>query len=335
MSELFLLNDPTIQQTVDSIRKITVQNPILPLVINKGTIYTWTLIGKVFSVISPSYIFYEGDLFFSLWHGFLYPIDFLCVVFGLLWLIFKNKQLGIFFLSMLIISVFPQIFHKNQENFSGHITLFIPFLIIISSYGCIEFILLFRNKIHKRIMLSILALLYCIFFLNFLHTYFFRYPLGFHTEFDIRTLSYYVESARTGKIKMHILTTNPADLFKKYLYYSNSLQKDSIYSIQKKYIDKNYSIDNISFLPCRSTFTDSNEFATTIIDSGCREDSNTIPFINISSLTDGGTRYKIFNDQICNQYSLKSFPFGITLNDFTIETMPVKQFCETFITKFN
>jgi len=335
MNELFLPNDMSIQQTVDSTRKATIQNPLLGVLVNKGTIYIWTLIGKTFAAISPSYLFFEGDLFFSLWHGFLYPIDMIFIVFGLISLVTKKKYTGIFFLLLLAMSLLPQILHKTLDNFSPHITLFIPLLIIISAYGLTECMNLIQKKVFQYAFLLVFFCVYGIFFVNFLHTYFFRSQLEGRTGFDMRVLSHYVLLARTKDSELVVISSSPSDLFRKYLFYTDSLQKNTIHTLQKNTQSKNYSFNNVTFLPCESHVPLSENPFTLVIDSDCKEIANTNPYINISRLNDGGSKYKIYNDKICSQFELKSFPFGITIGDFAVESMPVSQFCQTFITKFN
>jgi len=334
MGDLFLPSDSTIQQTVDQMRKITIDNPVRNVLINKATVYIWTLAGKAFAAFSPTYLFFEGDLFFSLWHGFLYVIDALFICIGFIFLAYKDKRLGLFFALLLFLSIFPQLFHKNQANFSSHTALLIPFLIILSAYGVRQIIGIFSSKNIRRLAGLVFAFLYLGCVVYFLHTYFFRYPLQERNEFHVRTLSRYLKLTENRDTRVFIKTPHPYNVFKKYVFYTNNIQKSSIPILRKAYTNKNYTLGNIVFLPCYTDIPSDGISSSLIIDSDCSETINGQGNIHIARLVDGGSSYTIYFDRICGDFSLKRYPYGITWDDLSVEKMPLKKFCETYISEY-
>jgi hypothetical protein len=71
-----------------------------------------------------------------------------------------------------------------------------------------------------------------------------------------------------------------------------------------------------------------------VVDARCGIPKLKTPDANISRLSDAGTMYAIYNDTVCSSYGLHRYPSNIKLNDFNVEKLTDKKFCETFITRY-
>ncbi len=67
-------------------------------------------------------------------------------------------------------------------------------------------------------------------------------------------------------------------------------------------------------------------------DTKCKTILSIKNYLSIPLLYDGGEIYRIYNDKICNQYSLARYPSNFSINDFAIEKITTEEFCKKFIT---
>lgn len=333
IQELFLPSNPTVQQSVNELRRMTIDSPLRNVVINKATVYLWTISGKLFNAFSPAYLFFEGDLFFSLWHGFLYIIDPVFILYGLIILYHKNKKTACLIVLLLLLGVLPQLLHSGIQNFSSHTTLLIPFLILLASYGIAQSSNITANKTVNMTLTTGIALAYIYCSVNFFHTYFFRFPM--QTDMSTRVLSAYITLTKKTNKQIYIITSSPIDIFKKYIFYTHALQPETYKSIQTAILDKSYTLDTITFLPCDAAAPMEDPEKIIIVNTGCKDVQIEKETLTIPRLSDGGAVFTIHHDALCSQYALKRYPDGLKLKDFAIEVLSEKQFCESFITTLN
>jgi len=333
-SEIITPFSPFIQEQVDSARKVSIATPFTSLFENKLTVFSKTLFDNTLKTLGYDYLFLKGDYFFTLGqHGLFYAIDFIFVFLGMFWVLAKNKKLFIFLISLAFVSIFPHIFHitaVKNGNFSPHTTMLIPFLIIFISAGIwqsIEFV-----KKGRKVIGATIIIIYLFLFGNFLNIYFYQLPLQHNFfNFPSRVLSSYASKASTEGQHVLIYTHDPQGKFQEHLFYSNTYNKENINKVTEALNTHKYVINNVAFLACNRDVTKAQINTTVITHVDCEMnisgDRN-----NISQLSDNGTVYSIINDRICNKSTLKSYAWGIKMNDFDVEKMPLQKFCQTFIT---
>jgi len=332
MGEVFLPTDQSIASGVNQIRSITMANPFTALFDNKIIFYFRILVTKTIQILSAPYLFLEGDLFFSiLRHGFFYIIDSIFMLIGFYYLFKKNIPRALFLIALIGISMLPQIFHRGMNNFSNHITLLFPCMIFIIAFGITESVAKIKNTYFQKIAYIGIAMLYSISTLQFCYIYFFQHPLQGYFDFHVRILSKYLSLAEKNHTPVKIFSSSPPDAFKKYIFYTDSLNKNSITHIRNAFATRSYSVETITFLPCEALLTSVDETSTMIVDSGCKNKFDKETYLSISQLSDAGTRYKIFQDSLCSKYPLRFYPQGITTDDFLVEQMSEQKFCETYI----
>ena len=333
LSEIILPNHPAIAEQVDTLRKISIDNPLTSLVTNKITIYLQIISLNFINVFNPTYLFAQGDMFFSLYrHGLFYLIDAVFLIAGGLFLFVQKRKLFVFVILSIILSTLPQIIHDPEAggNFTPHIALLFPFFIILIGFG-ISKITEIKNKIIKSGLLILIGVVYLLSFINFLNIYFYQFPLqnGIF-DYSSRVLARYIALAEKNQQKIIIHSASSELAFKKYLFYSNTYTKTSAESINKSLTEKNMTVNKVTFLSCPETVDTTNKTDVIIVDAIC---GKTISqnFNSVAQLNDSGKTYNIINDAVCAKYRLQPFISQLALEHFNPESLDEKTFCEKLI----
>ncbi len=325
-SNIFSVNNPEISQMVDKERKATINNCLVPIFENKLTAFSGQLITKVFTTLSSNYLFLEGDNFYSVYsHGLFYPIDAIFLLFGLLFIFAKERKNFYFFFSLIILSLVPQFFYTFSEaNFTPHIVLFFPFLIILIAYGIANISQLTKGKI----ILVLIVVAYGISLANFINIYFYQYPLRETFDFRIRLLAKYIELAGNSE-KISIYNPRSADTFMKYIFYADSINKNSADKISSALKNNRYILGNVVFTDCNKFDFSKN---VSILDYSCGDYGSNVKHISIANLSDGFGTFRIYNDKVCKGIGLDPFPMNIKLSNFSVENLSREDFCKAYIT---
>lgn len=334
-SEILLPNNPAIITRVNDFRGVSLRSPLMPLLENKYTVYGSVVIKSVFDIFSPVYLFSNADYFFLMsGHGLFYYIDLLFLIIGFMGVFFYRRKLFIFLLLYIFIGIFPQIFHKSSldGNFTPHIALIIPFLIILIGAGISWILKNIKNRKYSHLFLIILGFIYFILFINFCYFYFLKFPLQSGTfAAQDRILSRYI-AVNDGNSPITVFSTDPRLLFKEYIFYLNAYNKRTAQAINKSLKDENYVFNNISFFPCNyNGLKDTSKMIVSEITCAKEFGGNVV---NVAQLKDSGKRYIIYHDKICSQYNLPRYISNLKLSDFEIENLTPKKFCETFIVSY-
>jgi 4-amino-4-deoxy-L-arabinose transferase-like glycosyltransferase len=335
--EIFTPSNPEVRRLVNEARQTTIQSPITNVFENKITVYSSFLTNKFFNIFSTDYLFAHSDGFVGIEnHGLLYYLDALFILLGIVFLALKNRVLLIFLLTGAAISVLPHVFHKARlDNFTPHIVLLFPFLIILISFGISGLSTIFKKSYINKLILAIIGVLYLVSLLNFLNIYFFQYPLKGNSDFQVRLLSKYVQIAEKQNGKVVVYTNRAFDLFKKHLFYSNAYDKKSFNEIKRAVNNKKHLLGHVEFKDCDVRVDFVKEKAISIIDSQCGVLFHPAKHLTIPLLIDGGERFSIYNDSVCRNYELKSYPSNLKIDDFGIEGLTKERFCKIFITSNN
>ncbi len=331
ISEIISIHAPEITKTVNDTRKVSMLNPFTNILVNKFTITGKILIEKFYNAISEDYLFLYGDSFFSIWQqGLFYYIDGLFFLAGLLYLFAKNRKVFFLLASCIILSLLPQLLHKTTtDNFTPHITLLFPFMIIVIAYGIWEVSHVFvKQPLYSYI---IIGFAYFILLINFLNIYFYQQPLQGYFDFPIRLMSRYASLANPTNKKILVFSPRSNDTFNKYLFYSNSYNKNTVSSVRNDFLKGTTKINNIEFVGCDKTINPSKMSAIVLYDYECGSLNKEYHHLSIPQLSDGRETYRIYNDILCNKNISGVNPNYLTPNDFSIENLPVQAFCRKFI----
>jgi len=332
ISEIISINNPAISQTVNDIRKSSIRSVFVDLYVNKYTVFSSIIWTKLFKNLSFDYLFSYGDNFFSIYnHGLFYFIDAVFLILGLLTMFAKNKRLTVFIGILALVGIIPHLIHGvDAEDFTPHIVMMIPFLILFIGYGIHECIYSFFPK-YKKIILIAVVVLYTISLGNFLQIYWFQNSLTGQFDFPLRVMSKYIQiQNRNRPVIVYSLRT--VDVFKKYLFYGNLINSQTLPVIQRAFRTNTIQIGNVSFIGCNSKAIIPKD-VTVLNEAGCGAFSKDTEHLNITRLTDGGESFSINNDITCSGYQLKPYPSDITIGELNIEHLSPQQFCETYITR--
>lgn len=335
LSDILLPNSPMFAQKVDSIRKISIQSPLLSIMVNKYTMFGEHLVQKFFRVFSASYLFGDGDNFFlQARHSFFYPADSVLVILGLAALFAYNHSIFVLIAAFIILGALPHVIHRTQSDFSAHITLMFPFIILALGFGLSYLRDILPGAMKKLFAVACIAL-YVVSLGNFVLVYFYQLPMQGAGDFQMRTLSKYLSIAGDGTRPIIVYSTQGADIFKKYLLYTNSIKKTSIAELSKPMKpDAAITFNVITFTSCDNSVDVTDGTTLHIVSNLCGfPTKNTETHTKLSRLSDGGTIFDIYNNEVCNRDTLSTYPHGITLDDFAIESMPADEFCTTFVSK--
>jgi 4-amino-4-deoxy-L-arabinose transferase-like glycosyltransferase len=340
-NQIFTPFDVSVSHLVDSQRRMTLASPFTQLFANKPVIYTKELIMKFFGAFSPSILFTNGEgiATFSLWeHGLFYPIDalFLFLGIGALWI--SAPSLLILFVLCIGISTLPSVLSTIGTSYVHRSSLMYPFMTIFIGYGIYASVGWVQKK-WRLMSIVIVVLVYSIAVSNFVYLYFFRFPYYNSESFGLsqRIYSRYMYLADKHGIYTDNISMSSVGYFRDYIFYTNNVNQQTIPAIRKSISTNDFTIDRSIFTEkCPSSEEIKKGDITYILNntSPCKELFAQHSMIVIPSLSDGGSLYWIFNDKVCGQYALSSYPTGFTIGDFAVEKLSEKQFCERFIIRY-
>jgi hypothetical protein len=185
----------------------------------------------------------------------------------------------------------------------------------------------------KVLIIILLGGVYLFSFLNFVHIYFLRNPI-YNAEsfaFSSRVVSKYVALQKDA---VYVVNSNPKTPLKQYLFYTNSLTKETTNTIARMYKDHDYTYKNIHFISCNTAASIPAGSIILSSELNCKNVPKSTDILNVVQLSDAGTIYTIQHDTLCSTYTLKRYPSNLTFSNLSIEQLSIKDFCETFIVKY-
>lgn len=343
VNQLFTPFAQSIVSAVDGQRRLTLESPLTMIFANKPVVYLKATMVKFFGAFSPSILFTNGEgiATFSLWeHGLFYPIDALFLLIGIGLLFHASPWILTLFLILMAVSTLPSVLSTAGTTYVHRSSLMYPLITILIAYGMESSVRLLK-KHWRAIMLAAIALAYLFSVINFAYLYYFRFPYYNSESFGLsqRIYSRYMTLANTkGVPVVNISASSSVGYFRNYLFYTDAISKESVPAIRNAFATKNFTWGASSFVDTCPTADEVREGKSSYIlsdTSPCKELFIKQPMIAIPTLSDGGTLYMIFNDKVCGQYALSSYPSGFTIDDFDIENIPEKLFCERFLIRYS
>jgi len=185
----------------------------------------------------------------------------------------------------------------------------------------------------RPIVLGFVGIVYALNVASFSMIYFFQYPLVGSADFPMRILSRYISLARQTHVPVTLYSTRSGDVLTKYLFYANAITGESLPEISRLDRQLPFTFHQIHFTDCDSSVTRANAPTGILIyDQICAMRIEG-PAVKISSLLDGGQKYAILNDSVCNGYTLNTYPTGIAIRSLAIEQLQTVEFCKLYISR--
>lgn len=342
MNQIFTPFDPKIVAEVDSQRRLALASPLTNIFANKPIVYIKEVVIKFLGAFSPSILFTNGEgmATFALWqHGLFYPLDALFLVLGIIFLFTASPGLLLFFASCIAISPIPSVFSTEGTTYVHRSSFMYPFLTMLIAYGVVHSTSWLKTH-AKTVAITLISITYILLLANFVFLYFYRFPYYNSESFGLsqRLYSKYAMLANKKNVSVTNLTDAPQLYFRNYLLYGDIPNPLTIPKIRNEFKNTiTYTWDTAVFTKACPTKSDIDKGDGTYIisnSSPCKELFIKRPMVTIASLSDGGSLYNIFNDQICSKYALGSYPTGFTMDDFDVEHLSEEQFCTKFVIRY-
>lgn len=303
LGEIISFSDPKISLEVNQNRQYSQTPGIFKTLLNNKFLSTVKFsYSKFLNSFSPNLLFLKGDETFtgSLWqHGYFYPIEFFTIIFGFLNLFSKYRSIFWLLALFLFLSPLPEVIRKDSiPAYALHSAFQYPILIILSGLG-FYYLYSLKNKI-----LNLTLILIILFSLTkFLNLYFFEYPYYAADSFGLknRVLSYYLLSeVKNGPIT--VLCKEPDALFKNYIFYDYSLNRQSFKYVSTAYSNRRenrFVFDSITFTSNQDDLAKLPPGSVVIIEEGINGRFDSTSKLVLLNLDHSQTLFNIYNGQTC------------------------------------
>ena len=325
-------------RTVDEQRRLALSNPMLNLMDNKYTLLFSTLISRFLYSFDLNLLFQRGnpvvDTFAVIDYGYFHLIDLVLLASGLMFLgtdkKIKNKTWYI--LAFILVGTIPSIIRsgtpwiifRNGFAFVG--------MVLLAGYGLGSWLTTWRSKAGW-----LLISLYLVCALPFFYLYFIRFPVTYtkNNSFYERILASYVQ--RQQDQQFAIIPDRVDSSFNYLLTYNKLINQANKKAIYRSAQTQNYQLANFTlYKDCPTQKLLELGDQVVIVDpvkEPCIPSSdNQASILEIKALVDSGTRFRIYNDRLCNRFLLTSYP-NLHQNKFAVEKLSDEDFCTTFFSR--
>jgi hypothetical protein len=350
-SENFSIFDSEeIASTVNEQRRLSFVSPLAPLFTNRFIEQSKVMMNGFIASFDPTVLFMRGneatDLYAVIEYGFLHWADaLLLVIFCALVVGSPRYRLGsLFVLGFIVIGSISNVLR------SGDIWITFRGAFVIIGLSWAAGIALSRLALMRWKWLAwAVAVVYFVSVLPFLYLYFFRYPVQ-QTKYEgfyYRVMANYLERTQEQPF---VLVPDRADAMLDYLAVYNNLLEDetqeAVYLAKNSRPDKQLSrgmilggcpevwksidSDTLIALDYRRLPCDVSSTYFTQAPSGESVDQQAkIASVELLSVVDSGTRFRIVNDRLCSEYDLPDFTH-VQSNIFAVESLSDEEFCRSF-----
>lgn len=309
--------------------------PLKFLLTNRYTIYFRNFAQKYLYNFSTDILFTQGDhtATGSLWKlGYFYYIDALLIILGIIYLYINYKKFLFLISLFILLSPIPEAIRSDTlPAYVFHSSFQYPYLFILIAAG----ILLLWKFLSNKYLKCLFVFVYLLGFINFIDIYLFKSPIYQPEAFSFshRVVSNYLKLESNKNRDIYVLTREPEVLFRSYLFFTNSYNRNNFDLVKNIYLksrdditfNKIHFINDNKYLPTEKNYTlifDTDNFNF--------NDKNATLFI--SRLSDAGKIFSIYNGSSCRGLNLFTFPNNINIQNINIEKLDEKSFCEKYVT---
>lgn len=340
VGELFTPVAPSIRVAVDNERRLSVENPLTPLVSNKLAVYLREQLTKYMNAFSPDLLFLHGDhkhIFTIFTHGLFYPTDIIFILIGGVTLFLKHRRVFYLLLSLLLVAPIPTLASNLGASYASRSYFMQPIFLITIGVGLSVFIDWGQKITRTRIYMIIFCIVIGLEAGYFGYLYFLRNPIYNSESYAVsgRVLALYIKQEREMNRPVVVLSIDPTTSIKQYLFYTNGLTSDSAKELRATYESKSLRLNSVSTGVCPPVGYDA--VNTTLViegDNPCLTFTPSGVPMTIAQLSDGGSVYSIFNGKSCREEVLERYPHNISWDDLDIDSLSNSEFCKTYITRY-
>lgn len=341
-NELFLPTLPEIARQVDSERLTSVPSDYNKLFINKATEYLRGFFERYFDAFRTNTLFLKGEFraaFSYQKHGSFYFIDLIFLILGVCVLFQLNKKVWGLLLSIIAISPITSGVSLVEHSYSQRSGLMFPFLIILVGIGVGYFVNISKNVVLKKTLSITTVFIYVLFFVNLLHTYFYRFPVYASDGwfYQDRLLSYYIELTKKNYAgnKVVVSTHQPKIVFQEHLFFTGRYDDSfEVVQINESLAKGKFSYGGVDFVSTCLEKEDIDESTVWIYESSMDCDvAEKEGQLRITRLKDVYANYLIQNDKVCQGVSVPRYVSPVSYRNFAVEGSAKEEFCSSWITK--
>ncbi len=336
---VFSKHNNEVKSSVALDRSHTLPSPISRYIINDQTARALMFSEKYLSSFNPNNLFYKLEQlrnpFAVQSHGLFYLIDIPLILYGALLLRKKYKTFLLFLLGIILVAPFPAAINTNDTWTLFRSSLLYPPMIILSAAGLYN--LAARNKIIDKTVFAIIACIYILLSMRFFFIYFNQYPVTASENyyFAERVLSNYLYRQQQISNDPMSIHANEADfLYYELLAHNKLITKATLPQIFSSFETKQvYSLNSITMSTSCISAGDLLNGNIVIADASVQPCDGSNPDIKkryIKSFRDAGTYFIIFNDRLCSNTALDTYP-RISNKLLIVENLTNDDFCKTFI----
>ncbi len=327
--ELIFFNNHFFSETVNLERQQSLPSPLNNIFSNKLTVLGKKIVNTYLQAFSTHFLFITGETraAYSFWqHGPLYIIDFPFLILGVISLYTLKRRVFWYVLGIIALAPMVSAIDLVEQSYVIRAALMFPMFMALVGSG----FYLIKNKFIKVGLIA----LYLISVANFLHLYFFRYPVYASEGFFLsdRILSNYIFRAQqhSPETEILIITSEPKIIFEEYLFFNNLYAGRDVKKINNKMKLKDFSWDKVDFSDKCPEEIGVNKIVITDQRYNCQEKEN--GDLGIVQLADAGLIYLIKNDKLCDNYELGNYYYPQSLKELKIENLEDESFCKSWIT---
>lgn len=340
--EFTIVDQAEISHMVDEYRRLSFDTPFSKFFNNKLTLTTQLIFKRFLKSFDPTYLFIHGnahvDTFSVLDYGFFHYHD-LFLILAVFLLISKRKEnnAGILFLLLFsAVGTLPNLIRNGEPWITFRGAFVFIGLVMIAGVSLGSLI----QKLTVKQSMLVLGF-YLLLTSPFYYTYFFRYPItyGKHSGFYERVLASYVKRQPNANF---LLITDRSDATFDYLatynqYYQTDNDNELLANPNAiiKTVDHGRVMITAQCPKDWSIIQSNTVIAIDLTKEPCEipsEYQTNTPRIEIKSLVDSGTRFKLYNDQLCHNQIIHRYQ-NLKQNLLVVEKLDDKLFCETFFMK--
>lgn len=308
-SELVFSNINRFTEKVNQERRISIQSPVNQVFYNKYALLGKEIVNKYLGIWSLDFLFISGDpraTYRLEDHGMLYVLDAPFLILGLIGLtkLFQKKNfLGPLILGMLILAPVISTVSQVETSYIFRSFLMLPALMLLNSAG------IYFVYIKKPVILILIGAVYVIFFVNFLHFYFYSYPVT-HQEAQFLSERIMVNYLARTNHQPIVVVTSPKQITQQETFFSGSVQ-------------------SLITTDCKLAIG-----STVLMQNGVHCSlQNNLPKNYIQDQKDAATLVTIYGDSLCQNYNLTPWRENAKIGDYAIEKLSTRKFCERWIAK--
>ena len=337
-SKELVLNNNEISQIVNEERRMSLAIPWgLEKVISNKMVSKIRMVGqKYLNPFSMKYYLSDSesayDNFSIPGHGYVYLLEIVLAVFGFTCLYKISSKAWWFVCLLLMIVPIPGAINTYAVTYALRSGMIFP---LISGLGAIGIYKLNETVGRKGVVYWVVGFGLVISLIYFEILYWYRMPFEKSAGyvFHERAIINYVFLLKNKTNKPIFWVVNePVDIMYNYGFYTGKYKdKEWAIKMNKSILSGNYEIEGINISKKCPIKMDSGVIYIFERERGCVEEPNGLT--RISEPRDGGARFFITEDVVCETENLQSYPNPRKISDFDLGKMDKTVFCKTWVSR--